>query len=86
METTIEKCIEQKFIPFTYWKNAPACDILNIIETTEKAILIEHEEVGKKLWLPKSVFEPTQYGAFTIKKWFKSKLNNYQQKALHVMV
>lgn len=87
---TLEKAIkEDKYIPFTFWKNAPTLDILNVVKETEKAVCVKHEEVGKEVWLPKASFEAFDIGGvpyFTLKKWIKPRLSKYQQRALFVLV
>ena len=83
---TFVNCIENKYIPFIYHTNAPQVEILNILDSTEKAVLVQHEQTNKKVWLPISGFTATKYGAYTIKNWLKKKLNKYQQKALYLLI
>lgn len=85
---TINEAIKEKSISFMYHKNAPCIDFLEVVKETEKAVCVKHSEVNKNTWLPKSAFEAIDfYGVthFTLKSWFKSKLEKWQLRNLNVI-
>jgi len=79
----LNKAIKSGFITLSYHKNAPMCDIANVIKSTDKAVQISLEHINKNVWIPKSAFEFNEY-FFSIKPWFKRKLSNPENK--HVCI
>lgn len=88
---SLTKAIENGFMAFSYHKNAPMCEIANILDHTEKALKVRLEHNTREVWLPKSALEAIDQGmAFTVKPWFKRMMNKpenkYTCKALGVLI
>lgn len=85
MNATLNEQIKRGYILFSAHANAPACDILEIVKETEKAIQVEHEETKKTTWLPKSALIEGQHGSINLKKWFKNKAEKSTLRALNII-
>ena len=74
-ENTLKK---GNFILLLSNSNAPAADIMNIVEETEKAVkLQDNYQKNRTAWLPKKALKivDANNGAYTFEMWFR-KMNN----------
>jgi len=62
------------FIPFATHENAPFIAILDVLQTTAKAVKVRHEKTRYTVWIPKSALKPIKFGAFTLADWYRKKL------------
>ena len=70
--------------------NSPSLEALEITETRPKAYKVRNKTTGAVCWLPKSGLAPRKPGVasyedeYTLKAWFRSRLDYRQERALGI--
>jgi len=83
---------ETRKIYVTISRYSPNLEPLEIIEERPKAYRVRNTDNGTTCWLPKSGLQPRQPDGddsyadeFTLKGWFRDKLDCWQERALGIL-